>query len=191
MERPVHLAVDMQRLFMEGRWAVPDIPAILPNVLALTRALPGRTLFTRFTVPPTADHALGHWRHYYRHWSEYTGERMPPELIAVAEALAPFATPESTVDKPTYSAFEAPALMRRLGGLGAETLVVTGVETDVCVLGTILGAVDRGFRVVAVRDAMASGSREGHAATLAHVLTRFDRQVEIATTAEVLAALAA
>jgi nicotinamidase-related amidase len=185
----VHLAVDMQRLFMQGRWTVPGIPAITPNVIALAEALPDRTLFTRFVVPPTAEHATGQWRHYYRYWWDYTGAALAPALIEIGDALAPYAHPGNTVDKPTHSAFEAPALMRALAGLGAETLVVTGAETDVCVLGTILGAVDRGFRVVAVSDAMASSSEAGHAATLAHILPRFDQQVDIMTTAEVLAAL--
>jgi nicotinamidase-related amidase len=186
----VHIAVDMQGMFMQGRWTVPGVDAITPNVMALVEALPGRTLFTRFVVPPTAEHATGQWRRYYRHWHDYTGAELPAALVDVAPPLARFATPANTVDKPTHSAFEAPALMRALAGLGAETLIVTGAETDVCVLGTILGGVDRGFHIVAVSDAMASSSAEGHAATLAHILPRFDQQVDIATTAEVLAALA-
>lgn len=188
-DRAVHLVVDMQGMFMQGRWTVPGADLIAPRIVALVEAMPGRTLFTRFVVPPTADHATGQWRHYYRHWHDYTGAELPPDLVDVAPPLARFATPQNTVDKPTHSAFEAPALMRALAGLGAETLVVTGAETDVCVLGTIMGGVDRGFHIVAVSDAMASSSAEGHAATLAHILPRFAQQVDIATTAEVLAAL--
>jgi nicotinamidase-related amidase len=62
------------------------------------------------------------------------------------------------------------------------------VETDVCVLGTILDGIDRGFRIVAVSDAMTSSSLPGHHATLDLILPRFDQQVEIVTTEAALRA---
>jgi nicotinamidase-related amidase len=187
----VHVAVDVQRLFAEPTsWHVPDIPEIVPNIAAIARAMPGRTLFTRFVVPRRAEDATGQWRRYYEHWSEFTGAVLPPDRLDLVEDLAAIAPPDSVFDKLTYSAFEAPAFVERLQVLGADTLLLTGVETDVCVLGTLLAAVDRGYPVIAVADGMASSSVNGHAATLDHVLPRFDRQVEIATTAAVLAALA-
>lgn len=184
----VHVAVDVQRLFSAGAWGVPDIPAIVPNIVALAEAKPGRTLFTRFVVPNEAKDAPGHWRKYYEHWAQFTGAKMKPGMIALVDELAALADAETTIDKPTYSAFEVPEFSERLNALGADTLIFTGVETDVCVLGTLLPAIDRGFRVIAVEDALASSSREAHLATLRHVLPRFDQQVEIATTAAVLAA---
>ena len=39
---------------------------------------------------------------------------------------------------------------------GLDTLVITGGETDVCVLATMLGAIDWGFRVILVMDARAA-----------------------------------
>ena len=39
-----------------------------------------------------------------------------------------------------------------------DTLVISGSETDVCVLSTVLGAVDRGYRVVIAIDALCSSS---------------------------------
>ncbi len=40
--------------------------------------------------------------------------------------------------------------------------MVSGSETDVCVLATVLDAVDLGYRVIVVRDAVCSSSDEGH-----------------------------
>lgn len=185
----VHVAIDMQRLFAEAtEWCVPSIPEIAPQVLALARARPARTLFTRFVVPPSAGAAPGRWQIYYRRWADFTGERLPPEMLDLTADFAALASPTLTIDKLTYSAFESPDFEARLKALGADTLVVTGVETDVCVLATVLTAVDRGYHVVAVADALASSSPAGHRATLDHVLPRLDQQIEIADTATVLSA---
>ncbi len=186
----VHMAVDMQRVFAEPTsWHMPGFDAIVPNVAALVRAMPGRTFFTRFVVPHTAEHARGHWKMYYRRWHEFTGAVMAPELVEIVPALVPYATAGTLIDKLTYSAFEAPDCEARLAALGADTIVFTGVETDVCVLASLMSAVDRGYRVIAVADAMGSSSVEGHRATLTQVLTRLPDQVEIVETEEALAAL--
>ena len=46
--------------------------------------------------------------------------------------------------------------------LEADALIVSGSETDVCVLATVLDAVDIGYRVIVVRDAVCNSSDEGH-----------------------------
>jgi nicotinamidase-related amidase len=186
----VHMAIDMQRVFAEATaWHMPGFGRIVPNVAAIAEALPERSFFTRFVVPHTAEHAQGQWQTYYRRWTEFTGAVMPPELVDVVDALAPYATPERLIDKLTYSVFEAPDCADRLDALDTTTIIFTGVETDVCVLASLMTAVDRGYRVIAVADALGSSSAEGHHATLTHVLTRLPDQVEIVDTATVLLAI--
>jgi nicotinamidase-related amidase len=186
----VHMAIDMQRVFAERTsWHMPGFDAIVPKVAAIAAAMPGRNVFTRFVVPHTAEHATGQWQNYYRRWHEFTGAVMPAELVDIVEGLAPYATPETLIDKLTYSVFEAPDCAPRLAALGATTIIFTGVETDVCVLASLMTAVDRGYRVLAVSDAVGSSAAEGHHATLTQVLTRLPDQVEIVTAAEVLEAI--
>jgi nicotinamidase-related amidase len=42
---------------------------------------------------------------------------------------------------------------QQLRGASIDTIIITGDETDVCVLATMMGAVDWGFRVILVTDA--------------------------------------
>ena len=73
-----------------------------------------------------------------------------------------------------------------LHGSGTNTLVITGGETDVCVLATVLGAVDRGFRVVLVADAICSSADQTHDALMEVYRSRFSEQVEAVTMHEVV-----
>ena len=67
-----------------------------------------------------------------------------------------------------------------------DTLIVSGSETDVCVLSTMLAAVDHGYRIVMARDAVCSSSDASHDAIINLFQRRFDVQVEVADVAEIL-----
>jgi nicotinamidase-related amidase len=69
---------------------------------------------------------------------------------------------------------------------GADGLIVTGSETDVCVLATLLGAVDLGYRVILVRDAVCSSSDEGYDALMQICHRRYSCQIELADAETIL-----
>ena len=95
---------------------------------------------------------------------------------AVAARYSP---PALVVDKPAYSAFFGSRLGQLLVERHVGTVVVSGAETDVCVLSTVLGAVDLGFRVVIVQDALCSSSDTGHDALMTMYRTRFHGQIDL------------
>ncbi len=191
-ERALFVAVDVQRLFAEhAEWGVPALPTILPNLLRLCRRRPERTLFTRFIPPVTPEKAAGAWRGFYEHWSSVTLERMPADMVELVPELAGFVPPAEVFDKPAYSAFSSDAFRAALGRRKADTLIFGGLETDVCVLASVFDAMDAGLRTLVVSDAVTSLSARGHDAAIEIMRTRFQEQVELASTAEVLAAWSA
>ena len=184
----VHVCIDIQRLFAEKTdWFTASIPTILPAILRLTEHAPARTIFTRFTTPETPDQALGHWRAYYERWTSVTTGIAGADIIDIVEELKAFVPPARIADKPTYSAVESPAFCAMLDEMGCSTVICSGVETDVCVLGTVMSAMDRGYRVIVPSDAVHGSNTASHEATLAHVYRRFEDQIEIGSTDEVLA----
>ena len=78
------------------------------------------------------------------------------------------------------------SLAARLKAENADTLLITGSETDVCVLASVLGAVDCGYRVIVVRDAVCSSSDESHDALLELYHRRFSIQIEVAEAEEII-----
>jgi nicotinamidase-related amidase len=92
----------------------------------------------------------------------------------------------ASIGKTKFSGFAEPQLLSHLQARDADGLVITGSETDVCVLGTVLGAVDVGYRVVIVRDAICSSSDQGHDALMEVYHSRFSEQIETANADEIL-----
>jgi nicotinamidase-related amidase len=177
----------MQRLFTpEGPWPTPWLPRVLPAVAALVERAPARTIFTRFMPPARAVDAPGRWRAYYEKWPMVTREHVDPALLELLPELAGFVPPAEVFDKPAYAAFTAPGLTARLAERKADTLMITGSETDVCVLACVLAAIDMGFRVIIVRDAVCSSSDQQHDALIGLYERRFDVQLELATAAEII-----
>ena len=185
----VHLCIDMQRLFAEGTpWHTPWLGRILPNIVLLAEGATRDTVFTRFVPPQSPEQARGAWRRYYERWPSVTGERLDPALIDLVEPLQRLTPPAVVVDKAVYSAFHAPELRPLLVARRCRSLVITGGETDVCVLATVLDAVDRGYRVVLPVDGLCSSQDLTHDALITLYRCRFGQQIECTTIGEVLEA---
>jgi len=69
---------------------------------------------------------------------------------------------EPVIDKPGKSAFYQTDLDLMLRNRGIETLLVTGVTTEVCVHTTVREANDRGYRAIVVGDCCGSYFPEFH-----------------------------
>lgn len=183
----VHLCLDMQRLFAAGGpWPTPWMERVLPGIVLLAAHAPHRCIFTRFIPPVSPRRAEGMWRRYYERWREVTTECVDIALLDLVPELQRFSPPARVIDKTVYSAFFSGELHFLLRSAYIDTLVVTGSETDVCVLSTVLSAVDLGYRVIVVRDAVCSSTDEGHDALMTLYENRYDVQIELATTAEVV-----
>jgi nicotinamidase-related amidase len=179
----VHLAIDMQNIFARGGvWETPWMERVLPSIADIAARYAARTVFTRFITPFEADQRPGRWQRYFRKWQCATRAVLPPVQLELVPALARFVPPARVIDKPAYSAFTGTALASFLFDKGVTTLVVTGSETDVCVLATVLDAVDLGFRVVVVEDALCSSFDAGHDALMTLYRNRFAEQIELIKT---------
>lgn len=179
-----HLCVDMQNLFAEpgSPWHMPWSRRILPPVCALTERGAARSFLTRFIPPEDAGQAHGNWKRFYRRWEPLTRSRIDPELLEIVPALAQFCPPATIIDKKVYSPWTLTTLHASLQARNIDTLLLTGGETDMCLMGTALGAIDLGYRVILLRDALCSSDDDTHDATLEIFHKRFEMQIEIIDT---------
>jgi nicotinamidase-related amidase len=185
-ERWVHLCVDMQRMFAEGTdWYTPWMQRVLPNVVRVVEFDPARTIFTRFIPVSSPMTASGSWQRYYERWPRMTRNELDPSLIDLLPQLAAFVPPARLEDKAVMSPWFG-SLHARLLSAKVTSIIVTGAETEVCVLAAMMGGIDLGYRMILVADAVCSGADETHDAMLRVYESRFGVQVETVTTAELL-----
>lgn len=130
----------------------------------------------------------GSWRRYYGRWPQMTRRKLDPALIDLVPALAELVPPATVIDTRHYSPFTEPHLLRLLRKRDVHNLVITGAETDVCVLATVMGAVDLGFRAVLARDALCSASDHTHDVLMTLYHERFGEQIEVAPAEVILTA---
>ncbi len=186
----IHLCIDMQEMFKQPTpWHVPWMARVADTVVEVADRFSERTIFTRFIPPQQPDVMWGMWRRYYEKWPMMTREHLEPELLRLVPELGRLVPPARVFDKATYSPWFDGSLDWMLKRERVSSLVITGGETDVCVLATVLGAVDLGYHVVVLSDAVCSGADETHDASLEVLGERFSVQVEICRTEAFLSSL--
>ncbi len=197
------LVIDMQRDFLlpEGYAAqagldiAPLVATIRPigRVLAAARAAGLLIVHTREGHLPDLSDCPPYKLERSRRANAEIGSKGPLGRLLVrgevghdfVDALRPLEK-EIVIDKPGYSAFAHTMLQQVLTKRGIETLIITGVTTEVCVSSTLRTAVDLGYRCITVSDACASGDPALHKAALAMIGVEGGIFGEVATTAAVV-----
>ena len=145
---------------------------------------PARTIFTRFIPPHSMEDANGCWRDYYALWPDMLGGRLSPGLLQLVPQLRRFVPPAQVFDKLVYSPWWSGQLHRTLQRQGVTHLAISGGETDVCVLATVLGAMDLGYHVHLPLDALFGSADPTHDAMLEIYKSRFQTQLTVTTVDE-------
>ena len=173
------VVVDMQRGFLDPGEAM-EVPAardIVPQIRSLldlfrARRLP--ILFTEFTYSERAPLLVGelHPEHRKAAPGAPRGFGLPSSSCLEGEAnvrVTAELTPrpdELVVTKFHYDGFNGTPLDAALRARGVTHLVLTGTMTDICVLATAVGGMNREYRMTVVEDATATLSPEIQRASL-------------------------
>ena len=144
---------------------------LLARALPMARRIAALKRRTSAAGIPTiyVNDNFGRWRSDFRHLVAHCLQddvRGRP----VVEPLVPDEN-DYFVLKPKHSGFYNTTLDLLLEHLGAETLIVTGMATDVCVLFTAADAYMRDFRVIVPRDCVAALTPDAHRIALKQMRT--------------------
>jgi len=187
--RTALIVVDMQNDFVRvgAPLEVPDARETIDvhlELLGWFREQRRPVVFTRFIAGPTrtlmwnwspqiAPPVCCCWPGFRRSYGDVEGER---DCVAVIDELAPLPG-EPQVDKYGYNAFHRTRLTDLLLAHGADTVLITGTVTQICVEDTVRGAFHEGFQAAVVSDAVSSYAPDLHRASLETLAMKYGRVV--------------
>ncbi len=158
------LVIDVQNDFCAGgALAVPNGDAVVPRLnrmIEWTTKQEVPVYATRDWHPPDTRHFKAYGGRWPVHCSQGTaGARFHPDLRLPADAT--LVTKGDTREGEGYSAFEGhtpkgTALVHDLREKGIERLYIGGLATDYCVRQSVLDALETGFKVTLLTDAVAA-----------------------------------
>jgi nicotinamidase-related amidase len=124
----VLVVIDVQDAFL-GKLPLEDSERLLNNVCWLIRL----AMWKQIPLIVTAE--------------EFQQQPLARKLADILPADTPI------FDKAIFGLAHQPDILAAVEGTGRKTAVLIGLETDVCVMHSALGLLERGYRVVVVVDA--------------------------------------
>lgn len=148
------LVIDMQNVYLpQNAWACIKMDKVIKYIEEKIKAFPKNQIF--FTQHMAFDNPKGQWKMYNETYaninsSEYLNDYIPE--------LKKYLTNDNLFIK---SGFSALSNMKLLGALDKfDTIYITGVIAECCVLSTIFSLIDLGKKIIYCTDGIASQSEQ-------------------------------
>ena len=184
------VVVDMQKLFLTEKkspWMDKKLLSIVPNIEKLIKVIGEQNvIFTRFTPPKNWQDEHDSWQTYYRINQKITESYLGIAPLDIVDNLTSH-IPKSSVSsrKKSASIFMAGNFHSKIKKNSTKILIFTGIETDYCVLSSVLDAIHLGYFVIVVIDACASSKKQGQKHAIG-IFERFPEQLWITTTKQLI-----
>lgn len=198
--KPALLVIDMQNAFCrdEGSMArigfdVEPLRAPIPQIQQLVQAArdtKAPVIFTRYVYQPDYSDGGILISELFPQIKEQGGLLSGTWDSEIIDELQP-AVKDIVIDKNRYSAFYNTPLDSILQELGIDTLVVTGVTTNMCVESTVRDAHYRDYRVLVVREATGEVDPARYENSLLAIQYGFGRVISSAEALELLRTVSA
>lgn len=148
------IIIDMQEIFQkeESQWFCPEYERAEAALMPIAANFRGKVVWTKFVRD---EGEKGSWHDYYQRWNKCR-EAPGSSVWSLTMKTRP---DDLILTRSTFSKWDA-----ELAGMtsGAGQILIGGVATDCCVLGTVLGAVDAGRHVTVIKDGCAGASAKAH-----------------------------
>ncbi len=84
------------------------------------------------------------------------------KLGEIIDAFKEFIDKYRVIEKKTFSCFGSKDFVKMLEDTKKRTLILTGIETHICVLQTAMDALEKGYKVIVPYDAVSSQIKSDH-----------------------------
>jgi nicotinamidase-related amidase len=184
------VVIDMQKLFLTNKkspWIDKKLLSIIPNIDKLIKILGEQNvIFTRFMPPKNWQDEHDSWQVYYKMNQKITTRILGASALDIIEDFLPYIPNASVASrKKSASTFMAGNFHSKIKKQSVQILIFTGIETDYCVLSSVLDAIHLGYYVIVVMDACASSKKQGQKHAQG-IFERFPEQLWIISTDDLI-----
>ena len=188
--KTILVIVDMQKLFVTEKkspWADKKLLSVVPNIEKLIKNFGTKNVvFTRFTPPIKWKNEKDSWHTYYRINEKITPGIIGTEPLAIIDNFIPYLSDSIvTSRKRSASIFLAGSFHSKIKKKSVKILIFTGIETDYCVLSSVLDAIHLGYYVIVVSDACTSSKKQGQRHAMG-IFSRFPEQLWVTSTNDLI-----
>ncbi|MBI3949851.1 MAG: cysteine hydrolase [Acidobacteria bacterium] len=187
--KPALLIIDMQNAFCRDEGSmkriglnVEPLRASIPHIQKLMDVAHQThvpVIFTRYVYQPDYSDGGVLIEELFPQIKDQDGLKAGTWDIEIIDDLEP-SVQDIIIDKNRYSAFYNTPLDSILQQTNIDTLIVTGVTTNMCVESTVRDAHYRDYRVWVVREATAEVDPQRHEAALTTIAFGFGRVISVA-----------
>jgi nicotinamidase-related amidase len=183
LKRPAVLVIDMLNDFVKGKLKCDRATRIIPNVKQLLENARERQIpifYCNDEHLPIDTYEMKLWGPHAMKGTE--GAKMIDDLKPsdgnkmedmTKTKTKTKTTEEYVIPKRTYSAFDGTGLDKALRGIydgkGADTLIITGLHTNICDRHTCYDAFVRGFNIIVPEDGVEAFTEEEHKSGLEYM----------------------
>ena len=165
----VLIVADMINEFVTGKFGNEAARKIVPNIAALVlkarkKGVP--VIFLHDSHNAT-DRELDIWGEHAM--KDSPGSEFIPELMPEKNDII--------IEKNWYSAFVDTELPGILSKMNADTLIFTGVTTDICIQNNVASAYFSGYKTIVPRDCTASWDEESYEFSLKYMKNIYGTEI--------------
>lgn len=157
----------MQNDFVKGKLKCERATRIIPNIKTLLERAHARNIPVFYCI----DEHLPLDTYEMKLWGPHAMKGT--KGADIIDELRPSAGNDYVVSKRTYSAFDGTGLDRALNGLydgkGADTLIITGLHTNICDRHTSYDAFTRGLKIMIPEDGVEAFTEQEHLSGLEYM----------------------
>ena len=190
-KRPAILVIDMQNDFVKGKLKCDRADKIVLKIKQLLDSARARQIPIFFCIDehlPTDTYEMNLWGPHAMKGTE--GAKIIDEFEAhkgkkidnIEKATLMTKTQEYVIPKRTYSAFDGTGLEGALRGIydgkGADTLIITGLHTNICDRHTCYDAFVRGFDIIVPEDGVEAFTEEEHKSGLEYMKRIYGAKIQ-------------
>jgi nicotinamidase-related amidase len=190
-KRPAILVIDMQNDFVKGKLKCDRADKIVLKIKHLLDNARARQIPIFFCIDehlPTDTYEMNLWGPHAMKGTE--GAKIIDEFEAhngkkidnIEKTTLMTTTYEYVIPKRTYSAFDGTGLEGALRGIydgkGANTLIITGLHTNICDRHTCYDAFVRGFDIIVPEDGVEAFTEEEHKSGLEYMKRIYGAKIQ-------------